>query len=234
MRKYLGFLGNEIVLGTMIALLSVFTAVASYQGGMSDSEQNKYEILGMQELNDGNADYLSANQTWIQDDGNYDNWFINRNTNPDIAEYYQGNFTEELTAAIDRNGADVYPMDDKYSEAIYTDANKLWSQSDANFETATAWDNRGDQLELKEVVLAEEMKPNTTCRRPFHTMVLTWEGQAVICCVDYKREVKLGNIHEQSVYEIWNGPWATQLRKEYLAAEFENLPTCAKCTINTD
>jgi len=95
-------------------------------------------------------------------------------------------------------------------------------------------DNRGDQLELKEVVLAEEMKPNTTCRRPFHTMVLTWEGQAVICCVDYMREVKLGNIHEQSVYEIWNGPWATQLRKEYLAAEFGHLPTCAKCTINTD
>jgi MoaA/NifB/PqqE/SkfB family radical SAM enzyme len=94
-------------------------------------------------------------------------------------------------------------------------------------------DNRGDQLDMKGD-LQEEMKPNTTCRRPFHTMVLTWEGQAVICCVDYKREVKLGNVHEQSVYEIWNGPWATQLRKEYLGAEFGNLPTCAKCTINTD
>jgi len=94
-------------------------------------------------------------------------------------------------------------------------------------------DNRGDQLDLKAVAL-EEMKPNTTCRRPFHTMVLTWEGQAVICCVDYRREVKLGNVHEQSVYEIWNGPWATQLRKEYLSQEFGNLPTCAKCTINSD
>jgi radical SAM protein with 4Fe4S-binding SPASM domain len=94
-------------------------------------------------------------------------------------------------------------------------------------------DNRGDQLDMKDVG-AEEMKPNTTCRRPFHTMVLTWEGQAVICCVDYKREVKLGNVHEQSVYEIWNGPWATQLRKEYLDKEFANLPTCARCTINTD
>jgi radical SAM protein with 4Fe4S-binding SPASM domain len=95
-------------------------------------------------------------------------------------------------------------------------------------------DNRGDQLELKDMALQEDMKPNTTCRRPFHTLVLTWEGQAVICCVDYKREVKLGNIHEQSVYEIWNGPWATQLRKEYLSEDFTHLPTCAKCTINTD
>ncbi len=94
-------------------------------------------------------------------------------------------------------------------------------------------DNRGDQLDMKDVG-QEDMKPNTTCRRPFHTMVLTWEGQAVICCVDYKREVRLGNVHEQSVYEIWNGPWATQLRKEYLAQEFGNLPTCATCKINSD
>jgi len=94
-------------------------------------------------------------------------------------------------------------------------------------------DNRGDQLDMKDVG-AEEMKPNTTCRRPFHTMVLSWEGQSVICCVDYKREVKLGNVHEQSVYEIWNGPWATQLRKEYLSKDFTHLPTCARCTINSD
>ena len=94
-------------------------------------------------------------------------------------------------------------------------------------------DNRGDQLDMK-TMDEEEMKPNTTCRRPFHTMVLTWEGQSVICCVDYKREVKLGNVHEQSVYEIWNGPWATQLRKEYLAKDFTHLPTCATCKINTD
>ena len=94
-------------------------------------------------------------------------------------------------------------------------------------------DNRGDQLDMKDVG-QEEMKPNTTCRRPFHTMVLTWEGQAVLCCVDYKREVKLGNVHEQSVYEIWNGPWATRLRKEYLAADFTHLPTCATCKVNTD
>lgn len=97
-------------------------------------------------------------------------------------------------------------------------------------------DNRGDQLDMgKESTLSADqgdMKPNVTCRRPFHTMVLTWEGQAVICCVDYMREVKLGNVHEQSVYEIWNGPWATKLRREYLNKQFENLKPCQTCKIN--
>lgn len=154
MKKIFSFLANEIFLGTMIALLSVFTAVASYQGAMADSEQNKYEILGMQALNDGNAEYLSANQTWIQDDGNYDNWYINRDTNPDVAAYYESNFTEELDNAIARNGADEYPMDEEYATAIYADANASWETSDTNFELASQYDEKGDQLQLVMLIMA--------------------------------------------------------------------------------
>lgn len=153
MKKNLGFLGNEIFLGAMIALLSIFTAVASYQGAMADSEQNKFEILGMQALNDGNADYLSANQDWIQDDGNYDNWYINQDTNPEIAAYYEGNFSEALFAAIERNGADVYPMDEEYVNTLYASAYEYWEDSDANFQLGSEWDTRGDQLQLVVLIM---------------------------------------------------------------------------------
>ncbi|MBI3165105.1 MAG: hypothetical protein HYZ24_10510, partial [Chloroflexi bacterium] len=152
--KKLGFLANEVFLGTLIALLSVSTAIASYQGAMADSEQNKYEILGMQALNDGNAEYLSANQTWIQDDGNYDNWYINLETNPDVAAYYEGNFTEELAAAIERNGPDEYPMDEEYADLLYADAIAYWDDSDTNFELGSQYDEKGDQLQLVMLIMA--------------------------------------------------------------------------------
>lgn len=118
------------------------------------------------------------------------------------------------------------------------DAMKARWEGKENFELHVIdMDNRGDQLDMKSADPVKndegDMHPNITCRRPFHTMVLTWEGQGVICCVDYKREVKLGNIHEQSVYEIWNGPWATQLRKEYLAQDFTHLKPCRTCKINS-
>lgn len=154
MKKLLGFLAGEVVLGTLIALLSVATAVASFQGAMADSEQNKYEILGMQALNDGNAEYLSANQTWIQDDGNYDNWYINQDTNPEVSAYYEGNFTEELYAAIERNGPDEYPMDEEYATALYADANAFWEDSDYNFELGSQYDEKGDQLQLVMLIMA--------------------------------------------------------------------------------
>ncbi|GAB4539442.1 MAG: hypothetical protein Fur002_04600 [Anaerolineales bacterium] len=154
MKKILGFLGNEIFLGTMIALLSVFTAVASYQGSMADSDQNKNEIAGMKALNDGNAEYLSANQLWTQDDNNYDNWYLNRDSAPEVAAYYEGNFTEYLTAAIERNGGDEYPMDEEYSKAIYADAIAYWDESDASFDLASQWDERGDNLQLVMLIMA--------------------------------------------------------------------------------
>ena len=152
--KFFRLFGNEILLGTLIAILSVFTALSSYLGAMADSEQNKFEILGMKNLNDGNVLYLEANQTWIQDDGNYDNWYINSDTNPEVADYYEGNFTEELAAAIERNGPDEYPMDEEYEDALYGDANDLFDESETNFDLGGQWDERGDQLQLVMLLMA--------------------------------------------------------------------------------
>lgn len=149
MKRFFGILGNEVVLGTMIALLSVFTAVASYQGAMADSEQNKYEILGMKQLNDGNVFYLEANQNWLQDDNNYDNWYVNQDTNPEVAAYYEGNFSEALVTAL---AEDQYP--DLYEEELYADANSLFDESESAFSLAGQYDERGDQLQLVMLIMA--------------------------------------------------------------------------------
>src|SRR5574339_1105540 len=96
--KFLRFLGNEFVLGTLIALLSVFTAVASYQGAMADSKQNESEIQGMKNLNDGNAEYLRANQFIVYDYTMYDGWYTT--DSEDKAAYYEASYSEELQNAI--------------------------------------------------------------------------------------------------------------------------------------
>jgi hypothetical protein len=152
MKKYLGFLGNEIVLGTMIALLSVFTAVASYQGAMADSEQNKYEILGMQSLNDGNAEYLRTNQDITQDYNYFDNWYLNADERPEIADYYKGNFSEQLNAAIARDPETVW--DDQYYTAMYADSDQYFVDSDTHFDLGSQYDERGDQLQLVMLIMA--------------------------------------------------------------------------------
>lgn len=146
------FFGNEIFLGAMIAILSVFTAYSSYLGAMSDSEQNKFEILGMQQLNDGNAEYLRANQDITQDYNYFDNWYLNVDERPEIAEYYEFNFSEALTAAIESDPNVVWT--DAYYDEMYLDAIQLWDESDINFDLASQWDERGDQLQLVMLIMA--------------------------------------------------------------------------------
>lgn len=150
--KFLRVLGNEFVLGSLIAILSVLTAVSSYYGGLANGEQNNYEILGMQNLNDGNAEYLRANQDITQDYNYFDNWYLNETDRPNIAEYYQSSFSQPLLDAIARDPETVW--DDQYYTDMYADADTLFNDSDTNFELASNWNERGDALQLVLMIMA--------------------------------------------------------------------------------
>ena len=106
----------------------------------------------MQQLNDGNAEYLRANQDITQDYNYFDNWYLNVDERPDIAEYYQFNFSEALTAAFESEPDVVWT--DEYYDTMYADATALWDESDINFDTASQWDERGDQLQLVMLIMA--------------------------------------------------------------------------------
>lgn len=148
--KFLRFLGNEFVLGTLIALLSVFTAVASYQGGMADSKQNEFEISGMKNLNDGNSEYLRANQFIVYDYTMFDGWYTADTA--DKEEYYQFNYSQALQDSIAADPEN--PFSDAYYDAMYADSYAYWDDSDVAFETANNYDERGDGLQLVMLTLA--------------------------------------------------------------------------------
>jgi hypothetical protein len=148
--KFLRFFGNEIVLGTLIAILSVFTAFASYQGSVADSKQSENEVLGMQKLNDGNAEYLSANQFIVYDYSMYDGWYVTDDETK--SAYYEANYSDELNAAIASNPED--PFSEEYYNAMYATADGLWEESDTAFEEAGQWNNRGDNLQLVMLFMA--------------------------------------------------------------------------------
>ena len=150
--KSLRVLGNEVILGSLIAILSVFTAFASYQGSVADGKQNDFEILGMTSLNDGNAEYLRANQDITQDYNYFDNWYLNLEERPDIAEYYQSSFSQPLLDAMERDPDTVW--DEQYYDDTYADANAYFDESDTNFSKAGGWNDRGDRLQLVLMVMA--------------------------------------------------------------------------------
>jgi hypothetical protein len=148
--KLLRLISSELVLGSLVAILSVLTAIAAYQGNMADSDQSKYNVKGQQELTNANAEYLTANQLIVYDYNLYDGWY----TADDAAkkEYYRSSYSEELQAAFAANQDDVFT--DGYYAAMYADANAMFAKADEQYQLAEKFNERGDQLQLVMMIMA--------------------------------------------------------------------------------
>jgi len=70
------------------------------------------------------------------------------------------------------------------------------------------------------------------CRteRPFYEMVVSFNGDVLLCCHDMAREVILGNLNSSTIDEVWNGDqFVENLQKIYAG---RNLPPdfiCNRC-----
>ena len=149
--KFLKFFGTEWVLGVLVAVLSVLIAAAAYQSSLFDSKESDMNVEGQKQLTESNTYYLEANQFVIYDFQMYDGWYINEGSNDDLAEYYLGSFSGELTSSMEREEG---PFDEQYYEEMYADADALYEEAINAFEDANAAGDKADQLQLVVLILA--------------------------------------------------------------------------------
>jgi len=71
-------------------------------------------------------------------------------------------------------------------------------------------------------------KPFSFCNRLFEQAYILYNGDVVLCCVDWERNTILGNLRKQSLKEIWNSPRFLEIRKRYIAGDLKGL-LCQKC-----
>jgi radical SAM protein with 4Fe4S-binding SPASM domain len=79
--------------------------------------------------------------------------------------------------------------------------------------------NRGGSIEVKTL--------HPFYCNPQHIIVRS-DGEVSFCCNDYYNEVKLGNVKEKKLIDIWNSPFYRRLRNEIKRGIF-NLPICKRC-----
>jgi len=71
------------------------------------------------------------------------------------------------------------------------------------------------------------------CSQIWQRLMICWDGEVRMCCGDWYGEVVLGNVKETSVYDIWHGEKLNQIRKLHIERNFDKIPICARCKINT-
>lgn len=80
--------------------------------------------------------------------------------------------------------------------------------------------NRGGTVEVK------TLQPLVIC--PIRKMYVRADGAIRLCCNDYFREVRLGNVNETKLIDIWNSLAYKKIRKE-LEKNIFNQRVCKKC-----
>ena len=142
-------LGSDLVLGFLVAFLSVLTALAAYQGSIADSQESDLNVEGQKQLTEANSFYLEANQFVLYDYTMYDGWYVA--DDPEIVDYFFGNFSTELTDSMDRTEG---PFDDQYYAEMYADADSLYEKAVNYFDQAQAAGERAIQMQLVVLVFA--------------------------------------------------------------------------------
>ena len=69
------------------------------------------------------------------------------------------------------------------------------------------------------------------CPLIFSTMPINVEGKVNLCCLDYADKEIMGDIHEASIYDIWNGKME-RYRLLHIRNQSELIPFCKECSLN--
>jgi hypothetical protein len=142
-------LGSDLILGFLVAFLSILTALAAYQGSIADSQESDLNVEGQKQLTEANSFYLEANQFVIYDYNMYDGWYVA--DDPDIADYFYSSFSFELADSLEREEG---PFDDQYYDEMYADADNLYDEALNYFDQAQAAGERAIQMQLVVLVFA--------------------------------------------------------------------------------
>lgn len=144
-------LSSEVYLGTLVALLSIFTATAAYLGSIADSKEADANVEGEKILSLSNTEFLRVNGDIAQDYSYFDNYYIYTGERDDIAQYYHDNFSDTLLSSMDRADG---PFDDQYYNEMYAEADGSFDEAMAKYDEAQAAGDKADGFQLDVLILA--------------------------------------------------------------------------------
>ena len=78
-------------------------------------------------------------------------------------------------------------------------------------------------------IYGQAIKEVLTCPYPFYSFAINSDGTASLCFLDWHRKLVIGDMHKQTVKEIWDSKIMKDYQKMFLQGERKNHPICADC-----
>jgi len=68
-----------------------------------------------------------------------------------------------------------------------------------------------------------------SCPQIYQRLVVGSDGKVLLCANDEDGEYLLGDVHEESVYEMWHGKKIEEIRALHKAGKFKEVGVCSRC-----
>jgi radical SAM protein with 4Fe4S-binding SPASM domain len=92
------------------------------------------------------------------------------------------------------------------------------------------WPNSREKLPtiLKSIMIRKPCVGNL-----WNGIRINWNGDVTICPQDYEGTAIYGNVLRSTIAELWHGPQIKEYRAMHKAFQFQKIPCCADCDINS-
>ena len=74
----------------------------------------------------------------------------------------------------------------------------------------------------------EKIGKYTTCFYPTYQFLIDWDGNVYLCPQDWQRKVSMGNIMQETIFDIWTGKTLSDYRKNLISGKRCSGP-CKSC-----
>ena len=117
----------------------------------------------------------------------------------------------------------ILTMDD-VTDKIVKDGINMWEPI-VDYVNVASISTAGGQVDD----LGSTREKKKYCKEIWTNMIMLWNGDVTVCCADHDARLKVGNILEESIEDIWNGERYQRIRELHLKGEYDKLPLCKQC-----
>lgn len=96
-----------------------------------------------------------------------------------------------------------------------------------------AFENRSHRAVEERGLNILPMRALSDCDRLMRQAYVLWNGDCVLCCVDWERTTVMGNIVEGGLRNVWHKDSYMQFRRDYMAGHVEGT-LCAGCKVQNE
>jgi radical SAM protein with 4Fe4S-binding SPASM domain len=85
-------------------------------------------------------------------------------------------------------------------------------------------------FKVKRTIGKAYLKVVKCCPQIITTFNILSNGDVLLCCNDFSRKLKLGNVNDTSIKEIWNGEKYQEIRRLFRQGRYKEIPICCDCS----